>query len=74
LYQAFTAFRLGIQNARRKKEIESYSSFAFYMKMIQRGFEGLRINAIQEHQKKNVAVINEMLTLRKWFNQLKEAV
>jgi len=66
--------RLGIQNSRRKKEIESYSSFAFYMKMIQRGFEGLRINAIQEHQKKNVAVINEMLTLRKWFNQLKEAV
>ena len=34
LYQAFQAFRLGINKAKRIREIESYSSYAFYIRML----------------------------------------
>ena len=47
LYKAFETFKLGIQEIKRFREIENYSSFAFYIKNLRNGFDGFRLNTIQ---------------------------
>ena len=73
LYQAFSLFKLGVSAARRHRELEGYSSYAFYLRVLRRGFEGLRVAAVKGQRKRGVAAVGAMIVVRRWFAGLREA-
>ena len=64
---------MGVRESLREAELQTNSSFAFYIRLIRKGFFSLIKNTIKVKQRRKLNAMRALLLQRRWFFALRRA-
>lgn len=73
LYNFFQLFKQAVKENKKEYNLKTRSSLAFYLRLMRKAFESMRVNCLNGQQSRSVYQVRNLFRLRRFFKGLKKA-